>query len=128
MIQNGLRSIVVLFLVSGAVLAQDREALVQSVNSIPGWTATGNTADYNESNVDKFDAKLASNLHDYGIHGVREQSWRGASGTVRAAFFQFQVASDAYGFFTVLRKSQRGSSSGSPVGTENFRTRNRLYF
>jgi len=128
MIQNGLRSIVFFFVFCGAVFGQERETLIQSVNSIPGWVATGSSADYNESNIDEFAPKLASNLRAYGINGVREQAWHGPYGTVRAELFQFHAASDAYGYFTVLRRSERASSSDSPAGTESFKTGNRLHF
>ncbi len=128
MIRNLLQSILLILIISVMVQAQERGALVQSVDALPGWTAAGKPASYNESSVDQFDPVLAPSLRLYGVDGVTVQAWHTPFGTVRATLFQLVHPASAYGFFTIRRKTEATAVLPTSAGAESFQAGNRRYF
>jgi len=128
MLRNIFQGILIIPLIALLLQAQDRNALIHSVDSLPGWMATGKAVSFNESNLDQFDTRLAESLRLYGVDGVTTQSWRGPSGSVKAALFQLVHPASAYGFFTLRRKAESTSSAPKAFGAESFQSGNRLYF
>jgi hypothetical protein len=128
MFQHWLRSCLLLLILTSGIHAQTPASLVHSVNSLPGWTTTGEAATFNESSVEQFDAKLASILRIYEVEGVTVQAWQGPMGPVRATLFQLSDASAAYGFFTNRRRIEGTTASSYSAGTESFETRGTYYF
>src|SRR6187401_635965 len=128
MFQHCLRSCLLLLLLSSAIHGQAPSTLLDSINSIPGWTTSGKTATFNESNLEQFDAKLASSLRIYGAEDVTVQAWQSPAGQFRATLFQLSDASAAYGFFTNRRRMEGAGSSGFSAGAESFETRGSYYF
>src|SRR3954447_27073227 len=105
MFQNWVRSCLLLFILTAALQAQSLrrtlpETLVQSVNSHPGWTATGKPETFNESNIDKLHLKSGANFRTLGLNDVTVQTWQSPSGQVRAELFQFIDFGAACSFFT----------------------------
>jgi hypothetical protein len=128
MIQNWFRSSVLLLVLTAALHGQSRESLVQSVNSLQGWTAYGKSSTFNESNIEKFDSEFASSFRIYGMSGITVQAWESPSGRTRATLFQFTDAGGAYGFFTHRRKIEGVMPSNFSVGTESFKSGKFAYF
>jgi len=128
MFQNWLRSCLLLLVLTSAIQGQGQASLIQSVNSLPGWTAVRNAATFNESNIEQFDTKLASSLRTYGMKDVTVQAWQSSSGQIRVTLFQLSDASAAYGFFTNRRRIEGVSSSSFSAGAESFQGRTTYYF
>jgi len=128
MFQHCLRSCLILLCLTSAVHGQAPATLLDSVNSIPGWKASGESETFNESNLDHFDVKLASILRIYGTEGVTAQAWQSPAGQIRATLFQLSDASAAYGFFTNRRRTEGASSSSFSAGAESFESRGAYYF
>jgi hypothetical protein len=132
MFQNVVRSCLLLFILTATLQGQGPrtlpETLVQTVNSLPGWTALGNPETFNESNIVKFDPKPASDLRTLGLNNVTVQTWQSPSGRVRAALFQFIDFGAAYSFFTNQRRILGGVSTAFSAGAESFQDRNFSYF
>lgn len=125
MFQNWFRS--GLLLLALIPTAQEQDPLIQSVNSLPGWTSTGQATTFNQSNIEQYDKKLAPSLLIFGLKEVKVQSWQSPSGPIRATLFRLSDAGAAYGFFT-NRKRMEGGSNGLSSGTESFQTRTSHYF
>jgi len=128
MFQHCLRSCLLLLVLTSAIHGQAPSALLNSVNSIPGWTTSGETATFNESKLEQFDAKLASSLRIYGVESVTVQAWHVPAGQFRATLFQLSDTSAAYGFFTNRRKMEGVGSSSFSAGAESFEARGGYYF
>jgi hypothetical protein len=133
MFQNWVRSCLLLFILTAALQAQSLrrtlpETLVQSVNSHPGWIATGKPETFNESNIDNLHLKSGANLRTLGLNDVTVQTWQSPSGQVRAELFQFIDFGAAFSFFTNQRRLQGGVSSAFSAGEESFQDRNFSYF
>lgn len=128
MIQNWLRSGLLFFVFTAALHAQGREALIKSVNSIPGWTASGKAVLYDEPNIKKFSLELAAPLRTYGLNGVAVQTWKGPLGQAKATMFELLDSGGAFGFFTTRRKTENTPSPETSIGAESFRAGNHLYF
>jgi len=128
MIRNFFQSILLVFFVVAGLEAQDRDALVKSVSVLPGWSAAGPSASFNEANLDQFDSKLASSLRLYGVDGVTEQAWNSPFGSVKATLFQLVHPASAYGFFTIRRKTEATSLPSSTIVADSFQAGNRRYF
>lgn len=128
MLQNWFRGCLLFLVLTSAIHAQEHDTLIQSVNSLPGWTVAGKSATFSESNIEQFEKKLASSLRIYGMKGVTVQEWQSPSGQIRAALFQLSDASAAYGFFTNRRRIEGGSPNSFSAGTESFQTRTSYYF
>src|SRR5882672_11299330 len=133
MFQNWVRSCLLLLILTASLHGQAPkktlpQTLVQTVDALPGWTASGKPATFNESNIEKFDLKPASDLRTLGLSDVTVQSWQSPSGRVRAALFQFIDFGAAYSFFTNQRTIQGGIPSSFSAGAESFQDRNFSYF
>ena len=128
MVRNWFQSALVLCVFTVALQGQERNSLIETVSSLPGWTATGKPATFKDSNIATFNPEMASNLRTYGISGITVQAWRSPFGPVRATLFQFTDASAGYGFFTIRRRVERSSSIGFSAGTESFQAGNSRYF
>jgi hypothetical protein len=132
MFQNWIRSCLLLFILTAALQGQGPrtfpETLVQTVNSLPGWLASGSPETFTESNIEKFDLKPASDFRTLGLNNITVQTWQGPSGRVRAALFQFIDFGAAYSFFTNQRRVLGGVSTAFSAGAESFQDRNFSYF
>lgn len=107
---------------------QTREELLQAIQAPSEWTPINSPAIYNESNVEGFAPDLAPMLKRYGLRGITDQTWQGSDGRLRVALFEMLDPSAAYGFFSILRRSENGSLSTKPIGAESFQTEGRRYF
>jgi len=128
MIRNWFGGVLLLFVLTSSIQGQGREALLQSVSSLPGWTASSKPAIFNESTIDEFDAKLAAILRIYGLNGVTVQAWQSPSGELRATLFQLSDAGAAYGFFSNRRRLEGTLRSSFSAGAESFRNGKYAYF
>jgi len=128
MIQNWVRSVLLLLVLTSISYGQDHEALIQAVNALPDWNISSEAKVFNEANIEQFDTKLAPVLRIYGIRLVTVQGWQRPSGQVRATIFQLSDASAAYGFFTNQRKKEGTSAVSFSAGTESFQTSASFYF
>ena len=128
MIQDWVRSALLLLLLSAVLHGQDHDALFKSVSSLPDWKVSGDATAFNESNFEQFDPKLAPALHLYGVQAITVQGWQTRSGQVRATLFQLPDASSAYAFFTNRRKKEGTSSGNFSAGTESFQSGTSYYF
>jgi len=133
MFQNWVRSLLVLLALTASLQGQSPKttlpsSLVQTVNSTPGWTASGKPETFNESNIERLDVQLGSSLQTLGLIDVTVQTWQGPSGRVRTSLFQFTDFGASYSFFTNQRSIQGGSSSSLSAGTESFQGRNSSSF
>jgi len=132
MFQNWIRSCLLLFILTATLQGQGPrtlpETLIQTVNSLPGWMASGSPETFTESNIEKFDLKPASDLRTLGLNNITVQTWQGPSGRVRAALFQFTDFGAAYSFFTNQRRVVGGVSTAFSAGAESFQDKNFSYF
>ena len=132
MFQKWIRSCLLLFILTATLQGQGPrtlpETLIQTVNSLPGWMASGSPETFTESNIEKFDLKPASDLRTLGLNNITVQTWQGPSGRVRAALFQFTDFGAAYSFFTNQRRVVGGVSTAFSAGAESFQDKNFSYF
>jgi len=132
MFQKWIRSCLLLFILTATLQGQGPrtlpETLIQTVNSLPGWMASGGPETFTESNIEKFDLKPASDLRTLGLNNITVQTWQGPSGRVRAALFQFTDFGAAYSFFTNQRRVVGGVSTAFSAGAESFQDKNFSYF
>jgi Family of unknown function (DUF6599) len=133
MFQNWVRSCLLLLILATALQAQGPRTtlpgtLVEAVNSLPGWVASGKSETFNESNIEKFDLKPVTDLRALGLNNVTVQTWQSPTGQVRAELFQFIDFGAAYSFFTNQRRLHGGVSSAFSAGAESFQDRNFSYF
>ena len=133
MFRNWVRSCLLLLSLTAILHGQGTkttlpETLVQAVTSLPGWVASGSSETFNESNIEKFSLKPASDLRTLGLKNVTAQTWQSPSGKVRAELFQFIDFGAAYSFFTNQRRLQGGVSSALSAGAESFQDRKFSYF
>ena len=125
MFQNWFRSGLLLLVLIPT--PQEQDPLIQSVNSLSGWTSAGQAATFNQSNIEQFDKKLAPSLLIFGLKEVKVQSWKSPSGQIRATLFRFSDVAAAYGFFTNRKRIEAGSA-GLSSGSESFQSRASYYF
>jgi hypothetical protein len=131
MFQHGFRSgmVALVLLVSATSLqGQSRDSLIQSVSSLPGWTASGPPAVFDDPNTAKPGPDLASIRDAYGLSGVTVQDWHGSKGKVRSAMIQFSDSGAAYSFFSIRRKFESTATSDFSAGTEGFQSAKYRYF
>jgi hypothetical protein len=134
MFQHSFRSglvVLVLLVSTSSLQGQDRDSLIQSVRSLPGWTASGPPAVFDDPNGTLFHrdlAYLASVQGAYGVSGVTVQDWQGSKGKVRSTMFQFTDSGAAYSFFTIRRKFEGIPASDFFEGTESFWSGKYHYF
>jgi hypothetical protein len=131
MFQYGFRIgmvVLVLLVPIASLQGQSRDSLIQSVRSLPDWTASGPPAVFNDPTTEKLGPDLASIRDTYGLSGVTVQDWHGSKGKVRSAMFQFTDSGSAYSFFTIRRKFEGTPSSDFSAGTEAFQSGKYRYF
>src|SRR5688572_23202348 len=120
-------SALVICLFATALQAQRREALVQAVDATTEWSVAGDAVQFDESNLETFDAELAPILRLYGVDGITQQAWDGPQGRLQTTLFEMFDAPASYGFFTMQRRGAGATTAHDPVGTESFQAGNRLY-
>jgi len=131
MFQYSFRSGLILlffFISTSVLLGQSRESLIESVNSLPEWKASGSPVVFNDVTDSKLEPELNAVRGAYDIAGVTLQSWQSPSGKVRAALFQFADASAAYSFFSIRRKFEGMPSSDFSAGADSFKSGKYHYF
>jgi hypothetical protein len=128
MLQNWLRSSLLLVVFISSIQAQEQAPLIQSVSLLPGWTSVGKPTTFNETTIELFDKKLVPNLLTFGVKEVTLQTWQSPTGQIRATLFHLSDVGAAYGFFTNRRRIEEGSVDSLSGGTESFKTRTSHYF
>jgi len=119
---------VAVFLLTTSVPAQSTETLLKYITEANAWKASSEPKLYGVTNIDKFASSTGSTLKRYGLTGVTVQNWTGDEGHVRLTLYEMVDTSAAYGFFTFKRNPGQAGLAAVPLGTEGFRTGNRIYY
>lgn len=114
--------------VAAALQGQSRESVLKALQQTSKWTPVDQPILYDEKNADALMGKRAATLNKYGFSGATVQAWKSADGTVRLTLFEMLDPAAAYGLFSLDRNITQPGFATVPVGTEGFRSGDRLEF
>jgi len=115
-------------LTAAALQGQSRESILKAVTETSRWSPADKPIQYDEKNIETIAGKRAATIRRYGFVGATTQNWKEPEGKVRLTLFEMADASAAYGLFTLERAAAQPGPESVPVGTEGFRTGNRVVF
>src|SRR5207247_3172085 len=121
-------SMLLLLFITAALQGQSRESLLKTVAETSGWSPADQPIQYDDKNIETIARKRAATIRRYGFVGATTQNWKGPEATVRLTVYEMLDASAAYGLFTLERRDERPGLTVIAVGTEGFRTGNRVTF
>jgi hypothetical protein len=118
----------ILILFAAVLQAQDRAALLQKLEGLPGFETSGSPQQYDLASIASFDPAIAPALRLYGSAGITVQQWETPKGMVKATLFQMLDAPAAYGVYTLKRSTLGGQATPVLIGAASFRHASQLYF
>jgi hypothetical protein len=106
----------------------DRLKILKSLEELPGLGMPSDSTQYDSSNIEELDSRLAPDLKLYGLKGATVQHWKTAEGTVRATLLEMLDAPAAYGAYTLQRSRIAGEPTPVLIGAASFQGAGKLHF
>jgi hypothetical protein len=114
--------------ITASLEGQSRESLLKALEATSNWTPVDKPVSYDEKNLETLAGRRATTINLYGFTGATVQTWSRPQGSVRLTLYEMVDASAAYGLFTLERNIHQPGFTPIPIGTEGFRTGNRVEF
>ena len=111
-----------------ALQGQSRESVLKAVAENSKWSPADKPIQYDDKSIATIAGKRAATIKRYGFVGATIQNWKGPEGTISLTLYEMTDAGAAYGLFTLERAAAQPGLITIPIGTEGFRTGNRVLF
>jgi hypothetical protein len=108
--------------VHAQALSRDRARIVNALEHTSGLSQEAEATNYDASNIETLDARVAPDLKLYGFEGATVLKWNTPRGMVTATLYEMSDAPAAYGAYTLQRSTLGGESTPVLIGAASFQT------